>query len=99
VIGFLTQLTTLTSPGQYATKILPAPLPAHRVVTARHAKAAELRFATAETAPLPCANGYWIASLLPDTAAFLTSLSWRTPLSYVASHADSSSSAGSVKLR
>ena len=48
---------------------------------------------------LPCGAGYWIASLFPATAACLTSLSSRTPLSYLASHADSSSSAGSVKLR
>ena len=42
---------------------------------------------------------YPIASLLPGAAAFLTSLSSRMPLSYLASHADSSSSIGSVKLR
>ena len=47
----------------------------------------------------PRSVGYRIASLFPGAAAFLTSLSSRTPLSYLASHADSSSSTGSVKLR
>ena len=46
-----------------------------------------------------CAANYRIASLFPGAAAFLTSLTSRTPFSYVASHADSSSSTGSVKLR
>jgi len=45
------------------------------------------------------ADGYRIAILLPGAEAFLTNLSSRTPLSYVATDADSSSSAGSVKLR
>ena len=49
--------------------------------------------------PSVSAIGYLIASRLPGAAAFLTSLSSRTPFSYVASHADSSSSAGSVKPR
>lgn len=52
-----------------------------------------------ERDPFSVLVAYRIVSLFPATAAFLTSLSSRTPLSYVATDADSSSSAGSVKLR
>jgi hypothetical protein len=57
-------------------------------------------FATRRRNVIPSgAPGYRIASLFPGAAAFLTSLSSSTPLSYVASQATSSSSTGSVKLR
>lgn len=52
-----------------------------------------------ERDPFSCAGAYRIASLFPGAAAFATSLSSRTPLSYAATDADSSSSAGRVKLR
>jgi hypothetical protein len=79
-------LTMLTSQAMCADSSVLSRL----LATAGHGKAA-LR-------QLPV-SVYLIASLLPGAAAFLTSFSSRIPSSYVAPHADSSSSTGNVKPR
>ena len=91
-------LTTLTSQDRCVPDNSNCPLPLD-VATAGHAKAAVRQSANIGQRDPQYAVGYLIASLFPGAAAFLTSLSSRTPFSYVASHADSSSSTGSVKLR
>ena len=76
------------------------PATPYRVATRHHAKAAVRQYATiGRRRFLPCSADYLIASFFPGAAAFLTSLSSRTPFSNLASHADSSSSTGSEKLR
>jgi hypothetical protein len=70
------------------------------VATAGYAKVALRQLRQSEERDIPRnVARYRMASLFPGAAAFRTSLSSRMPFSYAASHADWSSSAGSVKLR
>src|SRR3984893_4966607 len=95
----LTKLTMLTSEDKCARKILPTP-PPHTALQRDTTRRWVYGNATiGRRRLLPCSADYLIASFFPGAAAFLTSLSSRTPLSNLASHAGSSSSTGSVKLR
>src|SRR5437667_3317436 len=96
VTGALDEAHDADSPGSMRADILTAP----RCRNCRPREGGFTAICDCRRNVIPSAAvGYRIASLFPGAAAFLTSLSSRMPLSYVASHADSSSSTGSVKLR